>query len=259
MLFSMKVSCQQISENKSAAFANYLFQTNQYRYASEEYERLLFYFPDNEEYKLSLIRSYRFSEDYSKGISVCRNQFLTGQLPNKPILLEYAKLNILDNNFTNLKVLISSMNQTDSLRSNIDLTTRIIFLPEKMLTLNGIETEKTDKNLLIFYNESLNLNYKSPALAGLMSSILPGSGKIYTNRWKDGIIALVFVGATGYQTYRGFSQKGVKSAYGWIMGSVAFSFYIGNIYGSAKSAKTYNQNKRSQYVEKVSDYFMEHY
>jgi hypothetical protein len=260
LIFSSEIFCQQITtEEKSAAFANYLFKTNQYQFASEEYEKLLFFFPQNDEYRLKLVQSCRFSKDFDKGIAICQNFINTTSITNRPILIEYSKLNILDNNYPNLTSLVLSMPQTDTLRLNIDLASRLIFLPEKSLNTNGIDMDKVDKNLLNFYNESFNLNRKSPVLAGFMSAIIPGSGKIYTNRWKDGIIAFVFIGATSYQTYRGFHQKGIKSAYGWIMGSVGFSFYLGNIYGSAKSAKNYNENQRSKYVEKVSDYYMGHF
>lgn len=262
ILFSVNVSAQQVvpfTEEKSAAFANYLFQTNQYQYASEEYERLLFFFPDNIDYKLKLIKSYRLSENYSKGITVCKKYLSFNQLPSKPILIEYTKLNILDNNYPEIKMLLGTLNTSDSLRSNIDLASRLIFLSEKNLNTDGIDLKIVDANLINLYNESFKIKHKSPALAGFMSAVVPGSGKFYTNRWKDGLIALVFVGATGYQTYRGFNQKGVKSAYGWILGGVACSFYIGNIYGSVKSAKNYNLSQRSKYVESVSDYFIEHY
>jgi hypothetical protein len=42
-------------------------------------------------------------------------------------------------------------------------------------------------------------------------------------------------------SYRGFSKKGVKSANGWIFGSLTVGFYFGNIFGSYKAAKNYNQ------------------
>lgn len=93
------------------------------------------------------------------------------------------------------------------------------------------------------------LNYrkypkKSPVIAVGMSAIIPGSGKVYTGYWKDGLIALSFTALTAWQSYRGFSKKGSKSAIGWIYGAASFSFYIGNLFGSGKSAHMYNLRRK---------------
>jgi len=85
-----------------------------------------------------------------------------------------------------------------------------------------------------------NIRYKSPFKAGLMSGVIPGSGKFYTKNWQDGVIAFIFVTANAWQSYRGFKKHGTKSAYGWIFGTLSAGFYIGNIFGSVKSAKRYN-------------------
>jgi hypothetical protein len=84
-------------------------------------------------------------------------------------------------------------------------------------------------------------------------------GKVYSGRWKDGLVSLLFVGATGFQAYRGFSQKGSESIYGWIMGSLSVGFYIGNIFGSVKAAKIYNTNQNRIYSEKVTHYYIDHF
>jgi TM2 domain-containing membrane protein YozV len=94
---------------------------------------------------------------------------------------------------------------------------------------------------------------KKPWLAGCMSAIIPGTGKFYTGDVADGIMGLVFVGSTAFQCYRGFSKQGVKSARGWIFGTLSLGFYTGNIYGSVKAAKRKNQKKRDVYRKKVVD------
>ncbi len=43
---------------------------------------------------------------------------------------------------------------------------------------------------------------KSPALAGLMSAVIPGTGHFYTGRWRDGTVALLLNG--------GFLAAGTK-------------------------------------------------
>lgn len=76
---------------------------------------------------------------------------------------------------------------------------------------------------------------KKPWLAAFYSGLIPGLGKVYTGEWKDGLYACAVVSAFSWLTYR-FAEKKGFSPYTVLYGSMAFSFYIGNIYGSWKSA-----------------------
>lgn len=247
------------SEKSVADFANYLYNTNQYSFASEEYERLVFNYPANSEYKLRLISTYRLAQEYEKGLTTCWDYINLNSANTIRFKKEYAKLSVLTGNYSNVSLLLKTMNSQDSLTNSIDLASRLIFLDRKEINLENINQEIVDYKLLEFYYQLDQVKRKSPFLAGAMSTIIPGSGKFYTNRWKDGVVALIFVGITGYQSYRGFSQKGVKSTYGWIMGGISASFYLGNIFGSTKSANVYNQHQQAHYVENVSNYFIKHY
>lgn len=247
------------SEKSVAEFANYLYNTSQYNFASEEYERLVFKYPANQYYKLRLVSTYRLDHEYEKGLSACWNFINLNTPETEPFKTEYAKLSFLTGNYSNISLLLKTMNSQDSLKNNIDLASRLVFLDRKEISLENINQNVIDYQLLEFYYQIDKVKRKSPFVAGAMSTVIPGAGKFYTNRWKDGVVALIFVGITGYQSYRGFSQKGINSAYGWIMGGISASFYFGNIFGSAKSANVYNQHQRNHYVENVSNYFIEHY
>lgn len=76
---------------------------------------------------------------------------------------------------------------------------------------------------------------KKPWLAALSSSLVPGLGKVYTGEWKDGLYAFAVVSAFSWLTYHFAEEKGF-SPYTVLYGSMAFSFYMGNVYGSWKSA-----------------------
>ncbi|MCD5383470.1 hypothetical protein LR066_01750 [candidate division WOR-3 bacterium] len=85
---------------------------------------------------------------------------------------------------------------------------------------------------------------KSPAIAGLLSSVVPGAGKIYSGRSIDGIQSFITVGAAALQAYLGFRKDGIRSIRGWISSSVGVVFYLGNIYGSVIAARIHNEEKR---------------
>ncbi len=83
------------------------------------------------------------------------------------------------------------------------------------------------------------LGWKSPWKAAFLSAILPGSGKIYAGRWKEGVYSLFLVGVSGWQAWRKFRQG--KKGWGYFYAGMSLFFYVGNIYGSAVAAKIYNR------------------
>lgn len=83
---------------------------------------------------------------------------------------------------------------------------------------------------------------KSPALAAVMSAVVPGSGKVYSGRAYDGLYSLVALASTVWLSYEGFRDNGVHGASGWIFGGLSAFFYGGNIYGSYAAAQNYNDD-----------------
>lgn len=85
-------------------------------------------------------------------------------------------------------------------------------------------------------DESSAIPQKSPFLAGLLSGIIPGLGKVYTGHTVDGVLSFLTIAGFGYAAYDGFATDGSSSVRGWVFGSLASGLYLGNIYGSALSA-----------------------
>ena len=100
--------------------------------------------------------------------------------------------------------------------------------------------------------EGTQLPYKSKVAAGVMSSLVPGSGKMYAHRFNDGLYSLVTIGLTGWQAYDGFSKEGTCSARGWIYGTLSTVFYLGNIYGSIVAVKIHNQRLEDDFLNRVN-------
>lgn len=91
------------------------------------------------------------------------------------------------------------------------------------------------------YSELLDRNRKSPVVAGVLSAIVPGSGKLYNGQIGPGIMGLVSTGIFGLQAYEGYRKDGLKSARFIIFGSLFSTFYIANIWGSAVSVRVAEQ------------------
>ena len=91
----------------------------------------------------------------------------------------------------------------------------------------------------LILDQGLEFKKKRAGIA-LGLSLVPGLGRVYTKNAKDGLVSLFVVGITSFLSYRGFSQKGIESGPGWVYGSLCLGFYVGNLYGSYRSAKIYN-------------------
>jgi len=237
-------------------YANFLFQSRQFQLATEEYERLLFFAPQETSYRLKLIQSYRFSGDYSRGLSHI-SMFYQDSLRFAPpeMVDEYLKLSLLSKEFNNVVYMAEN-----SLRLSSEKKATYI-LESYLLSKNwkaarempGLTTVK-DTKLLTFALQSHSIRYKKPALAGILSALIPGLGKVYSGAWKDGLIALIFISGNTWQTIRGFDKKGYDHAYGYIFGSLTLGFYLGNIFGAVKVAKAHNRKLDEKLYQDAEKY-----
>jgi tetratricopeptide (TPR) repeat protein len=90
---------------------------------------------------------------------------------------------------------------------------------------------------------------KSPALAGAMSAVVPGSGYLYAGRYGDGLVAFVVNGLFIAGTAVSIHQENYAVAA--IVGGIGLPFYVGNIYGSANAAPKWNIGVRREFRERL--------
>jgi len=83
---------------------------------------------------------------------------------------------------------------------------------------------------------------KSPLLAAGLSTIIPGTGRIYAGRFLDGLMGLWMVLLPGTAAY-GSLQDG-QSIKGNFFAGITLIFWLGEIYGAYRTAKYYQGPKR---------------
>jgi tetratricopeptide (TPR) repeat protein len=89
--------------------------------------------------------------------------------------------------------------------------------------------------------EARAMRRKSPALAGVLSAILPGAGKLYADRPADALFSLGLIGSLATLSGFAFADEGIRSVRGWIYGSLALVFHAGNVYGAVIAARQFNE------------------
>jgi hypothetical protein len=236
-------------------FAKFLYSSELYEFASEEYERLHFMYPDSLQYFRRLLSSYKLSNN-SAAISH-RLEFKSIKDPK--LLGDYVDILLATKNTKKGKSLfLDNINLFEPLeRDEFEFKLAVAEYDwRQVIVLNEKAALNNKYDNIVQKIESSK--FKSPVLASILSGLIPGAGRFYAKDPKDALVSILFIATSGYQAYRRFNQKGIKSVGGWIFAGVSFGFYIGNIYGSNKSARFYNQRVNDQIynyaIPIISDY-----
>jgi hypothetical protein len=99
-----------------------------------------------------------------------------------------------------------------------------------------------------------NNKKKSPAIAGLYSALIPGSGKLYCGKKSQFTTIFLSNAALGLQTWEAGVKDGTNSARFIISGIIFSFFYIGNIWGSILEARNYTRELNKELENEILDY-----
>ncbi len=143
--------------------------------------------------------------------------FIQMNIQKEPYLslqnFELSGMEMLQGNWLDGKILLGKVNH-----NNATLNQQVIAIEE-------------------IYKENENHRSKSPVLAGIMSGIIPGSGKIYAGKTGAGIASMIGTIGFGLIAWENYHKAGIKNAKTIIFGSIFAVNYISNIYGSIISVK----------------------
>jgi hypothetical protein len=111
---------------------------------------------------------------------------------------------------------------------------------EEMLSLVDLQIASINQQveaLKQISSDAKNHRRKSAFWAGAMSSVIPGSGKIYAGKTGEGIASLIGTTGFGLITWENYHKSGIKDAKTLIFGCLFMATYVSNIYGSVVSVK----------------------
>ncbi len=251
IIFSQQIDFQ--SPENIKLFADFLFCDNDYLRAIDEYEKYLVAV-DDDTVKFKIAIAYSSMNNCENAVNNLSLIKKTSQFyeQSKIELLKSIYLQNIDSVFYAFaETLINSKslyaNNAYRLKNTALLLSKTE-LPQKESFLIPFEDEEK-KTLSNFYNLKENPPYKSEALAGVLSAIIPGAGKIYTKEYGDGITAFLLTGLFTYLAYTNFEHDHPTRA--WIFTALGAGFYVGNIYGSVASAQIFNVKVNFEFNEGV--------
>lgn len=118
-------------------------------------------------------------------------------------------------------------------------------------TYSNFSCSTEQKNLLTYKNDFLKNKKKSPFLAGLMSTVIPGSGKLYAGYRGQAIAAMIPSFIFGAVATENYIKAGPKSVQFIVAASIFSIFYVGNIWGSVLSVKTLYEQRNNETINNI--------
>ena len=252
-----------------SSFADSLFQEGDYLNAAHEYKRLLFLYPDAPQIDFIAFRvaaSYQNAGKLEEAIRAY--QLLIDTYP-KSLLVERAK-----NNIAQCHVLsgdsgqgLASLNRFLSEHKGSSLAPRAQFTIG-MLHVNKGEWAQASRawnDVYSTYPESSfakvsdklarmvknadALPHRSPTVAAVLSTLVPGSGQIYSGRMADGLYTFVGMVVLGSATFYYADQERYEVAIP--VGVMSLFFYGNGIYQSIQSAQVFNVQHEAQFRNRL--------
>ena len=250
-------------------FADFLYEQGDYLRAAGEYERYLFYQPqESEQIRYRIALCYRFAgqtEQAIQNFQMLLRKHPEGRFVSRVYYQMGATYFLTDQFQQTVLFLHETLPRITDTRQHAEAEQLIglSYLMQKQWseageifkTLQGSKVASVSQKAMVYHNYAeagTRLPTRSPILAGILSTIVPGAGRLSTGRLGDAFTSLFLVGITGWQAYDGFQRDGLSSVKGWTFGTISGIFYVGNIYGSVISARVYNRRVADEFLATLS-------
>lgn len=154
-----------------------------------------------------------FLGNYNKAKEIFNQTVVSDETNLSLLTFELSGIEMLEGNWFEAKNRLSALNQN------------IALINQQISTLNKI------------CDEQVKHRPKSPVLAGIMSGVVPGSGKIYVGKTGEGIASLITNVGFGLITWENYRKLGINNFKTIFFGGIFAANYISNIYGTVVSVK----------------------
>ncbi len=92
-------------------------------------------------------------------------------------------------------------------------------------------------------NAKRKMKKKSPWIAGILSAIVPGLGKVYAGSNTQGLSSFIRVAIFGGLSYENYVRHGFNNPQFWLFSGLFSVYYVGGIYGSVYVPKLNYEEK----------------
>jgi hypothetical protein len=108
------------------------------------------------------------------------------------------------------------------------------------------DMNEQERSVVKLDNDYKNIRNNSGVLAGMMSAVVPGLGKVYAGKTGQGISSFLPVTLMGLMTWEAYKKAGLKSARFILTAAFFTVFYVGDIWGSVLSVSVNRIEKNNE-------------
>jgi len=247
-----------LEREKILAFADHLFETGEFYRAITEYSRFLFFFPEDPLVKvvrLKIAYAYQKGEQWEDALR--RFEELSRDYADQEIgreaYFQSAETLRLEKSYnkavSRYQEFISAFPEDErSDQAFFKIGCIRLELHEWQGSAEAFSKVKSDSRLFAdaahLRQEAERLSslpLKKPALAGVLSAILPGAGQAYAGRYRDGLSAFAVNGGFIWGAVEAFSHD--QNGLGAILLVMESGWYAGNIYSAVNSTRKFNSRE----------------
>jgi tetratricopeptide (TPR) repeat protein len=254
-----------IDADSQFGFARQLFTAGHFEQAADEFDRFIYFFPDDGRLAaalfqkgMSFFKLNRFQEAQSI-FSQLEKQERQGEYRSRAALMIAAcqsQLNDVQGAVASLKRLIENTRESAvkdeawyrlawlMIETADWQKAKIAF---QQLSRTGNDQYRSDK-MLSALDATDTLPQKNPHVSGLFS-IIPGAGHLYCGRPRDATIAFFLNAALAASAWQAFDKE-----MPWLGGLISFveiGVYSGTVYSAVSSAHKYNRQKKIDFIEQL--------
>jgi TolA-binding protein len=256
-----------INPDKQFNFAEHYFSKKDYLMAVAEYNRFIYFFPEDQRVETVMYRigmSYYLGGHFKNAIdsfNAVIDRYVDTDLSVKSYFMiseAHVKQYAFGLAVINLNNLIT-ITHDEEVRDEAYYRMGWIYIEtasweEARHYFSKISAKNKNKYRLERLSDELDkersIPRKDPNLAGFLS-IIPGAGYLYCERYQDALIAFLLNGGLMYAAYESFDDD--NNALGGVIAFVEFGFYAGNIYGAVTSAHKYNRKQTGRFIETLKN------
>jgi tetratricopeptide (TPR) repeat protein len=252
-----------INADSQFEFARHLFAEGQFEQAAAEFDRFIYFFPNDARVAAALFQkgmSFYNKNRYQEAQSIfsqLEKHEREGEYRSRGALMIAAcqsRLNDVQGALESLQRLIENTRETAvkdeawyqlawlMIETADWQKARIAF---QQLSPTGTERYRSGK-MLSALDATDAIPQKNPPLAGFFS-LIPGAGHLYCDRPRDATIAFLLNTALTASAWQAFDKE-----MPWLGGVISFveiGVYSGTIYSAVSSAHKYNRREKIDFIE----------
>jgi tetratricopeptide (TPR) repeat protein len=249
------------------AFSEALFSEGDYYRAITEYKRFIFFFP---QHKLVEKSTFRIAESYFKAKKWIEavDAFSTFHAKYPQSLKAMGALYLKGLAEKELKQYQSALlTFKEIIRANTTYPVDKAIYQSALVLMEMEDWKKAGQTFSLVPRGSTlfssayimssgleridDIPQKSPAAAGILAAILPGTGHLYTERYRDALLAFLLNGAFIWAAIELFQHDNPVA--GGIVTFFELGWYTGNIYSAISSAHKYNKRTKGDFIQHLKD------